>query len=156
MCALSFLFHTRVFSLSLEQMHFPPRRAMEDDEKKQKEDKRHTCIHTRTQSKRGRRWSCSLFMLTYDETRTPSMILKICKCNMINSVFNVYGTLLTLALHIDTCVTVISTLRTVITTRAYARKGKRDIYMSSRWCQQNVEHHQASETHAFSINTQCL
>ena len=93
-----------------------------------------------------------LFMLTYDETRTPSMILKICKCNITNGVFNVYGTLLTLALHIDTCDTMESTLRTVITTRAYARKGKRDTYMSSRWCQQNVEHHQASEAHAFSIN----
>ena len=81
------------------------------------------------------------------------MILKIGKCNMINGAFNVYKTLLTLTMQIDTCVTVISTLRTVITTRAHAREGKRDIYMSLRWFQQNVEHHQASETHAYSINT---
>ena len=81
------------------------------------------------------------------------MILKICKCNIINGVFNMYRTYLTLTLQIDTCVTVESKLRTVITTRAYAREGKGDIYMSLRWCLQNVEHHQASETHAFSINT---
>ena len=56
-------------------------------------------------------------------------------------------------MRVDTCVTMESTMRTVIATHAYARDGKGDIYMSLRWCQQNVEHHQTSKTHAFSINT---